>query len=1133
MSAATTALPRGTFAFAAKRAAKPTAPVPQHQFGRAFAARSVAAAAPAAAAAVHRRSAGRRRAAGRSGSAVRAAAADAGPQRQVQVSHILLGEDQQELAAQLRQRIQGGEPLGPLAEQHSSCPSRSNGGSIGWVSRGQTVPGACRAAAAAAPPPPPPPPPPLDRTLTVGGARFLSTAPYIDSGAPLFGAGLLDNALSLVSTSAEIAVVCRPPAGGTWSLFEHLAIVDTPGIWYLPMATVLGTWPPQYGDLLACFMFECDGGCDPSVPDRLPDPAADDLLGAAPLPMAGFQGSSSVMLNFTLNGVATANLLMECNNCSALWARTGGWVNPYASSPPPPPPPAFEMEPAAPEGTSKRDAHKTRSVVLVNIASVLEKCDEQILPAVYAWVGASFKATPTQLGAITLGRAMMQALSSPLGGIAGHFIPRGTVIAIGCWIWAAMTALFALTTRLSVALPICAINGVGLALVIPNVQSLTADYYHASARGQAFGTLWLTISLGGMLGALYATNTAAHDPFGIEGWRFVFFSVACVSAVAGLLNHLFVYDPTFERTKQQRQQPGGASGLSDGGGDALAGGGGERLGATLKRLWGEVAGVVRIPTFGIIIVQGIVGSVPYASLIFLTLYFQLMGMTNFDASLLVAIYLAGGGLGGLLGGWIGDRVASRFPDHGRIVATQFSVIIGVPFALLLFKGLPMDGTPGTVWLYRATIAAFALLTAWPAPCCNNPAFAEIVPPAQRNLIYAFDRCFEGAMAAASAPLVGVLAEKWFGFSGDAKVTGDLAKNLRNAGAIGSALLAFTTIPWAFCAFVYSGLHVTYPRDRRRALERQRGTDERAAREYEFEADEDGVEEAQPLRRSAQGGRDSSPVRPRPSPTRMAADADTYFNQQSLRRGSADRGEAVLAEAESAAAEARHRSLVADASGAVAILQRLDTIPHLREHAALRAALHNAKAVAFITQQTTGLVVGVVTGTGFVVRRLTSRPVPGNPSSWSAPSYFRIRGLRFGVFAGYEYQQRVIAFHSDQQLARFLRGEACLGVDVTLMAGTDLLRDVAARPRRIDACSADETLALTLASGALASLSIQVGWRQPGYAMNRKLFDGSFLKRRRSAIAPQELLAGKFPPPDEFCELYRVLDRILEWRPWRR
>lgn len=37
----------------------------------------------------------------------------------------------------------------------------------------------------------------------------------------------------------------------------------------------------------------------------------------------------------------------------------------------------------------------------------------------YNWVGASFNATPKQLGAITLGRAMMQALSSPLGGVAG------------------------------------------------------------------------------------------------------------------------------------------------------------------------------------------------------------------------------------------------------------------------------------------------------------------------------------------------------------------------------------------------------------------------------------------------------------------------------------------------------------------------------------------------------------------------------------------------------------------------------------------------------------------------------------------------------------------------------------------
>ena len=73
------------------------------------------------------------------------------------------------------------------------------------------------------------------------------------------------------------------------------------------------------------------------------------------------------------------------------------------------------------------------------------------------------------------------------------------------------------------------------------------------------------------------------------------------------------------------------------------------------------------------------------------------------------------------------------------------------------QGLPMNGETSTVGIYGAVIALFALLTAWPAPCCNNPAFAEIVPPAQRNLIYAFDRCFEGGWVGG---LAGWLAGAW-------------------------------------------------------------------------------------------------------------------------------------------------------------------------------------------------------------------------------------------------------------------------------------------------------------------------------------------------------------------------------------
>ena len=52
-------------------------------------------------------------------------------------------------------------------------------------------------------------------------------------------------------------------------------------------------------------------------------------------------------------------------------------------------------------------------------AQVLEKLDEQLLPSLYAAISASFSATAQQLGYLTFGRALVQALCSPLGGLAG------------------------------------------------------------------------------------------------------------------------------------------------------------------------------------------------------------------------------------------------------------------------------------------------------------------------------------------------------------------------------------------------------------------------------------------------------------------------------------------------------------------------------------------------------------------------------------------------------------------------------------------------------------------------------------------------------------------------------------------
>jgi hypothetical protein len=69
----------------------------------------------------------------------------------------------------------------------------------------------------------------------------------------------------------------------------------------------------------------------------------------------------------------------------------------------------------------------------------------QLLPALYAFVGHSFHATPRQLGTLTMARAIVQAGASPLAGVLGQAVSRVWVIAGGAALWGAMCLGFATT----------------------------------------------------------------------------------------------------------------------------------------------------------------------------------------------------------------------------------------------------------------------------------------------------------------------------------------------------------------------------------------------------------------------------------------------------------------------------------------------------------------------------------------------------------------------------------------------------------------------------------------------------------------------------------------------------------------
>lgn len=89
-----------------------------------------------------------------------------------------------------------------------------------------------------------------------------------------------------------------------------------------------------------------------------------------------------------------------------------------------------------------------------------------------------------------------QALLSPLAGLFGDRVNRVYVIGFASFLWGVMTIAMGLAQTYGQMLAFSCINGLGLALLIPCVQSLLADYYSPASRGRAFGLLYFTSSLG-------------------------------------------------------------------------------------------------------------------------------------------------------------------------------------------------------------------------------------------------------------------------------------------------------------------------------------------------------------------------------------------------------------------------------------------------------------------------------------------------------------------------------------------------------------------------------------------------------------------------------------------------------------
>ncbi|KAJ6843420.1 uncharacterized protein M6B38_277855 [Iris pallida] len=441
-----------------------------------------------------------------------------------------------------------------------------------------------------------------------------------------------------------------------------------------------------------------------------------------------------------------------------------------------------------------------RTLVLVCLAGIMERADEALLPAVYKEVGAAVGATPTGLGSLTLFRCVVQTACYPLAAFAALRYNRCHVIAAGAFLWAAATFLVAVSSSFPQVAFSRAFNGVGLALVTPAIQSLIADSTDDRNRGAAFGWLSLTSGLGAIFGGFFSIILASSSFMGIDGWRVAFHLVATVSVVVGILVFLYAVDPHF------------AKGASNGSVSEK-----KSITEELKEMVKQAKEVTKIASFRIIVAQGISGSFPWSAMSFTAMWLELTGFSHETTGVLMATFSVATSIGGFFGGRMGDFLAGRFPDAGRILLSQISSGSAIPFAAVLLLALPDD--PSTGLAHGLVLFSMGLCISWNGPATNNPIFAEIVPERSRTSIYALDRSFESLLASFAPPVVGVLAQHMYGYKpvprGSSEAT-STEVDRENAASLAKALYTAIAIPMFVCCFIYSFLYCTYPRDRERA-----------------------------------------------------------------------------------------------------------------------------------------------------------------------------------------------------------------------------------------------------------------------------------------------------------------------------
>ena len=440
---------------------------------------------------------------------------------------------------------------------------------------------------------------------------------------------------------------------------------------------------------------------------------------------------------------------------------------------------------------------------LLTLINMLNYLDRNVVYAVFEPIKRDLQVTDAQLGWLGSAYIIVLSLAALPLGVIGDLRSRRSVITWGVAIWSAATAAGGFVRQFWQLFTCRALVGFGEAGYGPASQAIIAQYYKGKRRAFAIGVYSVGMALGGVLG-IWVGGIIAEK----YSWRWAFIWMGVPGLVLALLaSRLREVDrrpppPVLDTVREWWRQ--GLHGvtyyvvplaLCAGVGALLAGllaliegipsqldtavfGVGVSVGVawTVWRLVpvairrtseaGKVAAgalddfqdaaalVLRTPTLIWVFLGGAMVTFAVNGLIAWAAAFmqRVHGLSVASVGAHFGLWaLAGGVMGALFGGRMGDRIQQRWRG-GRVLASGAGFVLGAPVcaALLLVEDLR--------WFAPLILATYFLYTWYNGPLAA--VILDVVPPAvQASVLGAFVLFSHLAGDALAPPLIGYLSDR--------------------------------------------------------------------------------------------------------------------------------------------------------------------------------------------------------------------------------------------------------------------------------------------------------------------------------------------------------------------------------------